>query len=78
MPASAALRRELARLGAPRREVDLESLQPMLAETAAEPFAAPGWLFELKHDGFRALARTGRSRVQLVSSSGRSMAEPFP
>jgi len=42
------------------------------------PFTRDGWLFELKHDGFRALARTGRSGVQLLSRSGRSMAEPFP
>ena len=42
------------------------------------PFTRDGWLFELKHDGFRALARTGRSSVQLLSRSGRSMAEPFP
>src|SRR4051812_35138603 len=42
------------------------------------PFTRAGWLFELKHDGFRALARTGRSRVQLLSRSGRSMADPFP
>lgn len=42
------------------------------------PFMRDGWLFELKHDGFRALTRTGRSGVQLLSRSGRSMAEPFP
>jgi hypothetical protein len=42
------------------------------------PFTRDGWLFELKHDGFRALARTGRSGVQLLSRSSRSMAEPFP
>jgi hypothetical protein len=41
------------------------------------PFTRNGWPFELKHDGFRALARTG-SCAQLLSRSGRSMAEPFP
>jgi ATP-dependent DNA ligase len=34
------------------------------------PFTRNGWLFELKHDGFRALARAGRSSVQLLSRSG--------
>ena len=47
---------------------------PILSHT---PFTRDGWLFELKHDGFRALARTG-SGVQLVSRSGRSLADPFP
>src|SRR6478672_919583 len=48
---------------------------PILSQV---PFTRDGWLFELKHDGFRALARTSRSGVQLLSRSGRSMADPFP
>jgi len=42
---------------------------PILSQV---PFTRDGWLFELKYDGFRALARTGRSGVQLLSRSGRS------
>ena len=35
----------------------------MLAETAEKPFTDPGWLFELKYDGFRVLAeREGGGR----------------
>jgi len=41
------------------------------------PFTGQGWIFELKHDGFRALARSG-SAVQLLSRSGRLMTDPFP
>ena len=41
------------------------------------PFAGQGWIFELKHDGFRALARTGAASA-LLSRSGRAMADPFP
>ena len=37
-----------------------------------EPFTRDGWMFELKHDGFRAFARTGRTGVQLRSRWGRS------
>ena len=40
------------------------------------PFSGDGWIFELKHDGFRALARSGM-RVQLVSRWGRSMTDQF-
>ena len=49
-------------------------LHPILCHV---PFTREGWLYELKHDGFRALARTG-SDAKLLSRSGRSMAEPFP
>jgi ATP-dependent DNA ligase len=37
-------------------------------------FSGDGWMFELKHDGFRALARSG-ARVQLLSRWGRSMVD---
>ena len=45
---------------------------------ARAPFTREGWIFELKHDGFRALARKERTAVQLLSRSGRSMATAFP
>jgi bifunctional non-homologous end joining protein LigD len=45
---------------------------------ARAPFTREGWIFELKHDGFRALARKDRTGVQLRSRSGRSMATAFP
>ena len=35
-----------------------------------QPFDHPDWLFELKHDGFRALAILERHRCRLVSRSG--------
>ena len=31
----------------------------MLATTANKPFDRPGWIFELKYDGFRCLAVRG-------------------
>jgi bifunctional non-homologous end joining protein LigD len=42
------------------------------------PFTAEGWLFELKHDGFRAFVRKSGSDVHLRSRWGRSMANAFP
>ena len=41
------------------------------------PFTREGWIFELKHDGFRALARTGPGAA-LLSRTGSSMTEEFP
>jgi ATP-dependent DNA ligase len=43
-----------------------------------QAFAAEGWLFELKHDGFRAFARKSGLDVDLLSRWGRSMAHAFP
>src|SRR5579862_2474144 len=42
------------------------------------PFTRAGWIFELKHDGFRALARRGPYGVQLLSRRGRPMSAAFP
>ncbi len=36
----------------------------------AEPFSGPEWLFEIKHDGFRALAYVNEGTVSLVSQRG--------
>src|SRR5688572_23544060 len=37
---------------------------------AAQPFDHPDWLFELKHDGFRALAYLSRGGCSLISRRG--------
>jgi bifunctional non-homologous end joining protein LigD len=36
----------------------------------AEPFSHPDWLFEIKWDGFRALARIDQGRCRLISRKG--------
>jgi bifunctional non-homologous end joining protein LigD len=36
----------------------------------AQPFSHPDWLYEIKHDGFRALAYLERGQCQLVSRKG--------
>jgi bifunctional non-homologous end joining protein LigD len=41
------------------------------------PFRKGGWIFELKHDGFRVLANSG-TRVQVTSRWGRPRADAFP
>src|SRR5436190_1591215 len=52
-------------------------VRPMLATLAREPFDHPDWLFEIKWDGFRAIAEVDRTDVQLYSRHGRSFAERF-
>jgi bifunctional non-homologous end joining protein LigD len=42
-------------------------VKPMLAGQAQEPFNDPGWLFEVKWDGYRALAEVQDGKVSLYS-----------
>src|SRR5437764_506163 len=67
---AAKIRSELLRLDAPRREVRGEDVQPMLAEPRRDPFDDPEWLFELKYDGFRAIAAREGSRPRIFYRRG--------
>ena len=44
--------------------------QPLSVARRPQPFNHPDWLFELKHDGFRALAYVEHDRCRLVSRNG--------
>ena len=56
----------------------LASFEPCLPRSAKEPPAGPGWIHEIKHDGFRILAhRRGRS-VRLLTRNGHDLADRFP
>ena len=56
--------------------IDYDDL--MHAMLMPRPFAARGWSFEMKMDGFRALARRDGGRVDLISRTGRPLAPAFP
>ena len=53
-------------------------LKPMLARLVDEAFSAPGWLFEPKLDGFRALAFVRQGQVTLRSRNGNEFTSSFP
>ena len=46
------------------------SWRPMSLVRIPDPFDHPDWLFELKYDGFRALAHIEGHRCTLVSRHG--------
>jgi bifunctional non-homologous end joining protein LigD len=43
------------------------AIHPMLATSVDEPFDSPDWLFEIKWDGYRAVAFVENARLRLVS-----------
>ena len=61
---------------APIRPMPL-ALKPMLASVAKEPFDDPDWIFEVKWDGFRALAEIRDREVSLYSRNLTSFNKRF-
>ena len=64
--------------GAARRVVDGAEVELMLATVADSPFSRPGWLFELKYDGYRLLAEKRGGRAMLYYRSGINATDVFP
>jgi bifunctional non-homologous end joining protein LigD len=54
------------------------NVKPMLASPVAEPFDHPDWVFEIKWDGYRAIAEVERHSVRLYSRRSLSLAERYP
>ncbi len=75
---AAALRAELARLGAPPAAVDPAAVQVMKPQTRERPFSRAGWIFELKYDGFRVLAAGGMGDGRLRYRNGAEATRAFP
>src|SRR6516164_7947337 len=49
----------------PRLGIRLGIIEPCLPSPAKAPPSGPGWIHEIKHDGFRILARRDPAGVQL-------------
>src|SRR4051812_35893150 len=47
-------------------------LTPMLATLVDKPFEEEGWLYEVKWDGYRALAFCNKNKVELKSRNDKS------
>src|SRR4030088_2521272 len=51
---------------------------PCLPTKAPRPPSGEAWLQEIKHDGFRVIARKDGARVRLYSRPGNDLTERFP
>ncbi len=63
--------------GAPKSAMPAR-VEPMLATLADHPFSDPDWLFEIKWDGVRALARIVDGAVVLRSRNGVDITKRYP
>ena len=54
-----------------------KALKPMLATLTDHPFDAPGWVYEIKWDGYRAVAYINKKGAELLSRNNKSFNEKF-
>lgn len=54
-----------------------KNLAPMLATLVDKPFDEPGWLYEVKWDGYRALIYLHNGNVEMRSRNNKSFSEKF-
>jgi bifunctional non-homologous end joining protein LigD len=67
--------------GSPNAGVKLPmptAIHPMLATSIDEPFDGPDWLFEIKWDGYRAIAFIEDGGVRLVSRNQNDLTPRYP
>jgi bifunctional non-homologous end joining protein LigD len=72
------IKKELEKLGAPKRALRVEDTELMLAETREAPFSRDGWVFEVKLDGYRMRAAGQDGEPILYSRKGLEYTESFP
>jgi len=61
-----------------RTRPGLGIIEPCLPSPAKAPPSGPGWLHEIKHDGFRILARKDTAGVRLITRAGNDFSSRFP
>src|SRR5262252_6700645 len=61
-----------------RTRPGLGIIEPCLPSPAKAPPSGPDWIHEIKHDGFRILARRDASGVRLITRAGNDFSSRFP
>jgi ATP-dependent DNA ligase len=54
-----------------RTRPGLGTIEPCLPTPAKVPPSGPGWIHEIKHDGFRILARHNAAGIRLITRAQR-------
>jgi ATP-dependent DNA ligase len=53
-------------------------IEPCLPSPAKAPPSGPGWIHEIKHDGFRIMARRDGAGIRLITRNGNDFTNRFP
>src|SRR5277367_4237773 len=53
-------------------------IEPCIPTRAAKPPAAPGWVHEIKHDGYRLIVRRDGAAVRLFTRRGYDWTDRYP
>jgi bifunctional non-homologous end joining protein LigD len=61
-----------------RTRPGLGIIEPCLPSPAKAPPSGPGWIHEIKHDGFRIMARRDGAGVRLITRHGNDFSSRFP
>jgi ATP-dependent DNA ligase len=61
-----------------RIHLRLGIIEPCLPSPVKAPPPGPGWIHEIKHDGFRILARRDSAGVRLITRNGNDFTSRFP
>jgi bifunctional non-homologous end joining protein LigD len=72
------LDRESSEESGSKSEQNSAKVVPMLCTLAEKPFKQAGWLFEIKWDGYRAIASKKKAELELYSRTGQDFAKKYP
>src|SRR5215831_6395711 len=61
-----------------RTRPGLGIIEPCLPSPAKAPPSGPNWIHEIKHDGFRIMARRDSAGVRLITRNGNDFTARFP
>ena len=82
LPRAAEIEAELVaralRLGADERPLRARDVEVMKATRREGAFSDPGWVFELKYDGYRLIAEVEKGESVLISRNGNDLTPTFP
>ena len=53
-------------------------IEPCLPSIGERPPSGPNWIHEIKHDGYRLMARRNPAGVRLLTRNGHDWASRFP
>jgi bifunctional non-homologous end joining protein LigD len=56
----------------------LVTVEPCIPTQADRPPSGPGWVHEIKHDGYRIIARRDGAGVRLITRNGHAFTERYP